>query len=461
MKRRLAVILGCGLMVIMSHMPALASTAEQARIEALEKQMRLLIGELDKKQQSIEALEKQVNELKGTAAGSRVNGGIESAGAEVDNQQIKEMIAEAIEEQEASSPMAKFSFGGYGELHANFREGTDDAGNSNDILDFHRLVAYVGYDFADWIKFSSELELEHSFVADDAGGEIVLEQAQVDFLLHDFANVRIGRVLTPLGIINRRHEPPSFYGVERPNFARIIIPSTWSSDGIGLFGNILPNLSYEAYVVGGLDGSGFNAINGIRGGRIKERPSLNEPAVTGRLDYFPLLNTAIPYGSNLRLGASFYTGGLDNGNRGRDPGLDDADITIYAGDFETSIARLDLRGEIAFEEIDGAEQLNGVAEEIFGYYLEAGVHVLPESFKKGLLKKADAVVFARYDNYDTQFTMPAGVPENPAGDRYDWTFGLSFYPVPNFVVKADYQILESEAEEDPDNFFNVGIGWQF
>jgi hypothetical protein len=32
--------------------------------------------------------------------------------------------------------------------------------------------------------------------------------------------------------------------------------------------------------------------------------------------------------------------------------------------------------------------------------------------------------------------------------------------VPNFVIKADYQIVESKGA-DPDNLINFGIGWQF
>jgi len=67
----------------------------------------------------------------------------------------------------------------------------------------------------------------------------------------------------------------------------------------------------------------------------------------------------------------------------------------------------------------------------------------------------------RYDDYDTQYKMPSGVPENPAGDRYEWTMGLSFYPIPNFVIKADYQIREDGTDEDLDDLFNLGIGWQF
>lgn len=350
----------------------------------------------------------------------------------------------------------KFVLGGYGEMHANFTVGDD-----NDKFDIHRLVLYLGYSFNEWIKFNSEVELEHAFVSGDSGGELGLEQAHVDFLLSNLANVRVGRVLTPLGIINKKHEPPSFNGVERPAFATFIIPTTWSSDGIGIFGSLTPSVKYEAYVVGGLDGSKFNAIDGTRRGRIKERPSLNDPAFTARLDFYPFVEYAVGYGQTLRLGFSTYFGGLDNGNNGENPGID-GDIQIYSGDFEYSIMDLDFRGAIAFEKINGAKEIgNGTASEIFGWYLEGGYRFWPEGFKKGLLEKSDAVLFVRYDDYDTQYKMPSGVSKNPAGDRYEWTLGMNFYILPNLVFKADYQIREDKSDSDPDDLFNLGIGWQF
>jgi hypothetical protein len=351
--------------------------------------------------------------------------------------------------------LEKLKFGGYGEMHANFIQGSE-----SDQFDIHRLVLYLGYDFADWIVFHSETELEHAYV-NDGDGEVALEQAYVDFLLTGKFNVRAGRILTPIGIINKKHEPPTFNGVERPAFATNIIPTTWSSDGVGVFGSLCPSLTYEAYVVGGLNGSGFRSTSGIRGGRIKERPSLNEPAVTGRLDYYPCQAIQDDSDQSLRLGASGYFGGLDNGDQGSNPGID-GEIGIVSGDFEYSVCKLDLRGAIAHTNIDGAKQIGmNVAEEIFGWYLEGAYHCMPEEWKTGKLARADATVFLRLDKYDTQYEMPSGVSKNRAGDRTDWTFGTNFYLTPNIVLKADYQVRDDESSSDPDDLFNLGVGWAF
>jgi hypothetical protein len=319
----------------------------------------------------------------------------------------------------------------------------------------------LGYNFADWIRFNSETEVEHALVSDGSGGELSLEQAYVDLLISDRINFRLGRLLTPLGIINQKHEPPTFNGVERPAFDRVIIPTTWSSDGLGIFGTLTPSLKYQAYLVGGLDGSEFNALNGIRGGRIKERPSLNDLALTARLDYFPFAERPVGLGQVLRLGIGAYYGGLNNGNEGKNPGIS-GDIQIYAGDFEYTLDRFDFRGAIALEKIRGAKEIgNGTANEIFGWYLETACHFWPRAWKTGKLSRSDAVAFVRFDDFDTQYGMPQGVAANPAGDRSEWTLGLTFFLLPNFVLKADCQIPSDGTDRDLGRKWNLGVGWQF
>lgn len=421
--------------------------AETATPEELEKKVELL-------EKMLKDLSQQLKEMREASAAEQA--------AVLDNQETIIRLSSQMEDlgdswvMDSESWVNKFTLGGYGEMHANFAEGNDP-----DLFDLHRLIVFLGYDFNEWINFNAEFEVEHALITTGSGGEVLVEQAYVDILLSDHANVRVGRILTPIGIISKKHEPPSFNGVERPAFAKYIMPTTWPSDGIGLFGSITPSLKYEAYVVGGLDGTGFSAKNGIRGGRLQERPSLHDPAVTGRLDYYPFAMREAPYRQMLRLGVSGYYGGIDNGNKGSNPDIN-GDIGIISGDFEYSISDFDFRGAIAFEKIDGAADLgNGTASEIFGWYLEGAYHVMPDSLKKGKLKRSDAVVFVRYDDFDTQYKVPSGLAKNPAGDRDEWTLGVNFYLTPNFVLKADYQIRDDDSSDDLGDLVNLGVGWQF
>ena len=60
-------------------------------------------------------------------------------------------------------------------------------------------------------------------------------------------------LLAPVGIINERHEPPAFYGVERPFVDTFIIPTTWFDAGAGVHGRVGAGWRYRAYVMAPLD----------------------------------------------------------------------------------------------------------------------------------------------------------------------------------------------------------------
>lgn len=413
----------------------------------------------DERDARIADLERMIEELAEQVGALRA----EQEAAKEERREYQEEVSEKLDEAVETVSLRQtydtggFDIGGYAEIHANFNQGSD-----KDQIDIHRFVLDFNYDFEDWIRFRSELEVEHAFISDD-DGEISLEQFYVDFMLNDKLNFRVGRVLTPLGIINPRHEPTLFNGVERPNVDKVIIPSTWSSDGVGIFGNLTSSLTYELYAASGLDGSKFDPIDGIRGGRIKERPSLNDIAVMGRVDYYPFVNFPAPGAQTLRLGLGGYTGGVDNGNQGKNPGgLSGVDMHMGVADFEYSLAKFDLRGELAFTWIDGAEKLSsGVAEEMMGWYIEPAYHVMPDSWKKGKWSRSDAVVFARYEDFDTQHSTVSGVPRVPGGDRQEWTTGVNFYFTPSIVLKADYQFTDDDGASGSDNRLNFGVGMQF
>ena len=158
---------------------------------------------------------------------------------------------------------------------------------SDGVLDFHRFVLLVTHSFSDRIRFVSEIEIEHALVeGGEENGELELEQAYVDFLLHRGFNVRAGMMLMPVGIINERHEPPVFYGVERPFVDTVIIPTTWFEVGAGVHGEVGRGWRYRAYVMAPLNAAEFSAEEGIREGRQKgSEANAGRIAITGRLEY--------------------------------------------------------------------------------------------------------------------------------------------------------------------------------
>ena len=175
------------------------------------------------------------------------------------------------------------SIGGYGE--GRYQTFVDNEEGSKDNADFVRLVAYLGYKFNDRILFNSEIEFEHASTGKD--GSVSVEFASLDFFIDPIANIRAGLLLIPMGFVNTIHEPPFYFGNNRPEVERRIIPSTWREVGVGLFGQIMPGLTYNAYAVSGLNAEDFGS-SGIRGGRQAGSKALAEDiAFVGSLSYSP------------------------------------------------------------------------------------------------------------------------------------------------------------------------------
>jgi hypothetical protein len=352
---------------------------------------------------------------------------------------------------ETSSPERATALSGYMDFHFNKIEFEDGR------LDFRRFVLLVTHNFSDRIRFVGELELEHALVEglEDAG-ELELEQAYVDFLLSRGFNVRAGMVLMPVGIINERHEPPVFYGVERPFVDTVIVPTTWFEVGAGIHGEIGRGWRYRAFVTSPLNAREFSAGEGIREGRQKgAETNIGRPALTGRVEYVGL--------PGLTLGASVWTGrsGFEFRPRFEVP------VTLGEADVRYSRDRLELRGQFAQVAIRNADQLNdamgravgvnpNVARALRGFYTEAGYRVISGA------ALGDVGLFARYENFDTQYRMPAGYLPLEEFDRDALVFGVTYWPDPDVALKADYAAVRSRNSTIvAPNSFNVGLGWWF
>jgi len=365
-------------------------------------------------------------------------------------------------------PGEGLSIGGYGELAIG--RIPDDGNNT---VDTQRVVMYIGYKFTDNIIFNSEIEFEHASTSsnlDDQDGSVSVEFAYLDFLLKDYLNIRGGLLLVPVGVTNEQHEPTTFYGVFRPSVETQIIPSTWRENGIGLHGNLefasAGNLSYKAYLMNSADSRGFKASNN-RGIRTRgNRSRFNDVAFVSRLDYYPV--------PNIRFGGSLYLG-----NTGQDVSVDNADSPfngdrikgfwqIYEADAQFKWRGLVLRGLVTWTFLDDVDEINAnlgftgdesVGNKQYGFYIVAAYNVLGEM---GLHSRylQNLSPFFRFEDYDTQKSVPSGFERNPANNRREYTFGLDYKPIHNIVVKIDYQFLDNEARDDT-NQLNFGLGYVF
>lgn len=340
------------------------------------------------------------------------------------------------------------SIGGYGEMILESFDSEGDDGqpsNKTDTFDFRRAVFYFGYKFNDRIVFNSEIEFEHA--STEESGEVSVEFANLDFLLKDGLNIRAGMVLIPVGFINELHEPPVFLGANRPRVERIIIPATWRENGAGIFGNLGP-FSYRTYLVSSLRAIDFSGSSGIRGGRQQGSKSKAEDfALTGRLDWSP--------GGGLLLGGSFFTGDTGQGEI-----MADARTTVWDLHGKWKWKGWQFRGLYSRVDIDDTDVINAangqvVGEEMFGWYAEAGYDLLSHRRNDQSL-----IAFLRVSEYNTQDEVAAGFMADPANDVDLLTVGLGYRPIPQIMIKADFQNFDNEAGTGVDQF-NFGVTYLF
>jgi len=346
--------------------------------------------------------------------------------------------------------------GGYGELHYTNTSGP----NTPASINFRRFVLYLSHSFDDRLTFRSELEVEDAKIeGGEAGGEVALEQAFLDYRLTDRLTLRTGLVLPPTGIINETHEPPTFNGVERPAFDHDVIPTTWRELGIGIWGTLplAEGLSYRLYLVNGLKASGFSGEEGIRGGRQSGRQAtFANPSFTGRLEW------ARP---GLRVGGSFWYGGSSAGDTLLASGTFVVPVTMLSADARYDRAGFAARGVLGTISVSDADTINAlygaaVGSRIAGGYIEAGYNLL---YRLAPRSKQMLTAFARYEHFDTHAEVPAGTPRNPEFARRITTLGLTYKPTWNTAFKGDYEVRRTAAGGGLGDVetLRFGVGYQF
>ena len=300
-----------------------------------------------------------------------------------------------------------------------------------------------------------------------------MEFATLDFLWRDELNARLGLLLVPMGFLNELHEPPFYYGNNRPEVERRIIPSTWRENGVGIFGTLFDDtVQYKLYAVNGLDGVGFDR-DGFRGGRQKGGEALAEDiAMVARLDVTPI--------PELTLGGSIYVGESGQNQEisagGNPPQyVPDARTVIYEFHAQLQTHGWKARGLISKAHLNQAGRLSdtlqptalggigeisageAVANEMFGAYAEAGYdiwgHFFPDS-------EISLEPFYRYEFVDTQYDMPSGFAKDSTQRNTFHTVGFSLKPIPNVVLKADYRNRDNRGGSQSDEV-NLGFGLVF
>lgn len=410
--------LTAGLVLGLCSTAATAATPTPEEMWAIIQQQQAEIARL---QEQVDQADEEIKEtsVKVEATASMVEDGIGAGGQSL-----------------ASSWTERTHIGSYGEMHYNNLENNNGNGGDGDKdeLDFHRFVFFLGHDFSENTRMFSEVELEHSIAGDGQNGEVELEQAYIEHDLSRTTRMKAGLFLMPVGILNQTHEPDTFYGVERNNVEKNIIPTTWWEGGLALAGEIMPGLSYETTFTSGLNLDADEGKWKIRDGRQKvSNADASDPAYTANIKY-----TGI---AGLELGATVqYQQDIYQGNY-----AEDIDAVLYEAHFAYRNGPFGLRALAASWDIDNAiNTIKDGADTQEGWYIEPSWLL---TRKLGL--------FTRYSEWDNQ--------SGGSGDSEfsEWNLGLNYWLEEHVVFKIDYQFQDAPGDEKELEGLNLGVGWSF
>lgn len=335
-----------------------------------------------------------------------------------------EATVDAIEEGGASLSKAaawaeKTKIGGYGEHHYNHFDKKDEQ------VDAHRYVLFVSHEYSDKVRFFSEFELEHSLAGEGKPGEVELEQAYIEWDFIENHSLVSGQFLIPVGILNETHEPETFYGTERNQVEKNIIPTTWWETGVMLKGQIVPGLSYNVAVHSGLENEEAN----IRSGRQKSaKATANDLAYTARLKY-----TGVP---GLELATTYqYQEDLSQG------AFEEASASLLEAHAVYNVGMFGLKALWASWDVDGEQAEDIGRDEQDGFFIEPSIKPL-----------SNLGFFVRYSEWDNS----AGFDESIKSEFVD--YGVNYWLDPRVVFKFD--ISDDQSASDSDSI-NLGVGWSF
>jgi hypothetical protein len=387
-----------------------------------------------KQQQAVEISQIRQENAKLKAENKVLLEKFEQTQQQVENNTVAvETVSETYETGSQSSGWwDRTTVGGYGELHYNNRE-IDGVGTQQEI-DFHRFVLFFGHEFTEQLHFFSELELEHAIAGDGKNGEIELEQAFLEYDYADWGAVKAGLFLIPVGIINETHEPGTFYGVERNEVEKRIIPSTWWEAGIATNVHFDNGISVDLAVTSGLK---LDEKYSIRSGRGKvSEQDATEPALITRVKY-----TGVP---GLELASTVI----------HQPDMAQSDNSVPIGSgtlyeahviYSHAVGPGILTGKALYSRWDINVPNNNAAANQYGWYVEPSYRFPVSMGELGFYGRFQSL------EYYSGSAKKASI----------WEAGANWWIHENVVLKGNYIYTDKQDGSPNETGFDLGIGYQF
>ncbi len=334
-----------------------------------------------------------------------------------------------------------------------------------DGIDNERFVLELEYEWTAKIGLNVELEFEHggtgSAVEFDRfeefgefefdiskGGEISIEQMNLQFCPRKNFTLQLGRVKVPFGRMFLQSEPTEYLTAINSEMENFLLPENWTENGLLAAYTLGKSQQLKLYLafVNGLDCSAFNSANFIkRGNQARfELANAENFAFSFRADY--------QMSANLLVGAAFY-GGNTADNRPKPDLRIAAPLLLYETHILYQSGLFAANALFFYGSLGSSEELSNrnrnlsnnlnvkrtpVGAAALGCFAELGLHIINRN--GGIFSHPNhrLTLFGRYDYYDTMFKTEGAIFNNPRWERQTLTAGLNFQIIPNVQLKTQY-----------------------
>lgn len=355
------------------------------------------------------------------------------------------------------------------------------------VLDPERLNLYMYYDFTDKIEFKSEIEIEHGGTGAtmafdpleefgefeqeiETGGKVSLEQLNLLFKFKKALNLRVGKLKVHMGNASELDEPGDYLTAYRSEVENTLLPLGWYETGLELTGSLslqpandYPAISYNVYVVSGLDNSAFSSRNWIRRGYQTKFETINADnlAYAFRADY--------QFSKDSEIGFSGYAGN-PTGNRPKRDFTAPSWVTVGDVHFHWDSDPWRINAYVMAGHIQNSAALSAANRNLSNNLnvkrtpvgkMAAGAY---GELAYDLLHSRTAIeqklyLFGRAEWYDSMWKVEGNISDNPRYERKVYTVGINFFPIHAIVVKAHYA-WRTLGSGEHDNTFVLGIGFE-
>ena len=244
------------------------------------------------------------------------------------------------------------------------------------------------------------------------------------------------------------------------------MPTGWAEFGLLYIGN-RGRWLYQAALVNSLDGSAFNSSNFVKRGNQRRFETVNAEdwAICGRLDY--------EFGHEKIVGI----GGFFGNTRGNRPKPDlgvNAFLTLADVHFILEREPFEVCGQLVFGHLQNSEAVSTanrnlsnalnvkrtpVGKTALGWSAELAFELFD------VLKKhpdGELNLFARADYFDSMASTEGQIFNNPRWERYVFTGGLNYQPVPQLILKTQFSVEKlGISTQKWQRTFSLGFGFHF